>query len=233
MIFSERVRSRMFGAMYLHRPIPGIHREDDPPDFTLNIRKLGTREGYARNVYGDPTADCSWDVIEKGETPAWDLSAAYADLWDKYEHDIANMRFGPNNIGALIANFPCVLCTIPATALCARGHSFRRQSIWVAHKPTPDYQTHEMIYNGAEVEPWYRYSRIRGYEAWEFSRTPVGRFDLLLNELSQGQKPLSNNCNCWTGYDGFHQLGRYGKWEKGVLTHHAYEEAKEIANALQ
>src|SRR5436853_355407 len=73
MIFSERVRSRMFGAMYLHRPIPGIHHEDDPPDFTLDITKYGTREGYARNVYGDPTADCSWDVIEEGETPAWDL----------------------------------------------------------------------------------------------------------------------------------------------------------------
>lgn len=266
-IFAKGEKSEMFGAMYLHRAIPGMH-SPGKPDFEIDIIKTGTKEGYAYNVYGDREAPASWDSFTAGSTPAWDLHETYDRLWERYRSNIKNFELETNHIGTICHNYPHVFSSVPAPAICGMGHEFSKQDIWVIHGEG----THliegvndddMMYYNGvpydgsfsvgedsAVVDPanteghlighdWYRFSQIRRYQAWEYARKPdwawVGtnpEDDELGRKLSEGIKPLTNNCSCWLNYGNFHPIGRFGRWQKGVLTHHAYEEALGVLRAL-
>lgn len=234
-IFSHGEKSEMFGAMYLHEPIPGLTGDILAPDLHIDVIKSGTRAGYAENVYGNPNAPCSWDVIPEGDTPAWDLRAAYDKLWDRYLPAIVRTDIGRSSIPDLISTHDLVLSSIPAQPLCWSGdHRFDKQDIWVIHGPANAIiarpRANMMYYNGTTPRHggynWYRFSQINSYHAWEYS-TPQ-TLDAWQEEagrsLAVGFKPLGTNCNCWLG-SSFKRIGRFGKWEKGVLTHHAYRDA--------
>src|SRR4051812_13279456 len=255
-IFAKGEKSAMFGAMYLHRAIPGIH-EQDHPDFDIDVMKVGSKEGYAYNVYGDRDAPCSWEQFESGYTPGWDLRKTYDFLWDEMLPKIRVFELNAQHIGSICANYPLVLSTMPAPAYCVQGHTFEKQDIWVVHGEGTHLiedvnDGNIMYYNGiphdgsfrAQVDEdidsdedhqytighdWYRFSQINRYQAWEFPREPNGEWEggsspplASGRTLSEGIKPLRNNCTCFTGYKSFVRLGRFGQWRKGVLTHHAY-----------
>ncbi len=230
-IFSKKKKSKMFGAVYLHENIPGLTPKW--PEFSVQITKYGDRAGYASNVYGDPSADVSWDTFDAGVYYAWDLAAAYDKLWDRFENKIIDVAIGPDDVVSCSESGDLVFSTMPLHFLCKNSHhEFKQQPIWVRHGQTHDPQTPSlMIYNGMTADGlhglvgplWYRYSLIRGYAAYEYSRvedTPVEE-DFIL-KMSNGTKPLSNTCDC---HPEIIRLGRFGKWQKGVLTHHAYKEA--------
>lgn len=246
-IFSTKVKSVMPGAIYLHRSIPGIHPSTDP-EFRIKIVKSGIRAGYAFNVYGDPMAEVSWDRFDAGDdVPAWSLSDTYDKLWDWYSGNISPMTLTQRDIGVICNNYPLVLSTIPATAICGNPeHYFNKQEIWIQYMYDGllgGVNDGNMIYyNGCPwreeladawgelIGPdWYRYSQINKHRAWEFSHDPhvyaLQRDD---EQLHHGYKPRGTTCNCWLKYNNFYRLGRFGKWEPGVLTHHAYEDAVRI-----
>lgn len=241
-IIAKGDKSPMFGAMYLHEPIPGLTGDLMAPDFEIDVVKSGTSYGYAENVYGDPNHPCSWNDIPGGITPAWDLHKAYNTLWDRYESKILRRELdGLNLINLMMATtFDVVLCTIPAPAICRNPeHFFKQQEIWVIHGPGHALikgvnDDNIMYYNGTTPEDggfdWYRFSQINQYQAWEHSKEPF--FDDWQKEigrtLSWGKKPIDNDCDCWNSIVPFHRLGRFGKWKKGVLTHHAYRETMDI-----
>jgi len=229
-IYSQKVKSTIFGAQYLHKPIPGISPEE--PELEINVKKFGTRAGYAANVYGDPKAEVSWDKFNGGPTPGWDLKRIYDTLWEQYEEDIIDVALSSSYIAKLAANFDLTFSTIPIQMFCKRPmHTFAKIDIWVVHGPLEGKAAENvMVYNGiiADVPDWYRYSLIRGYQSWEFSlknRTE----DLYVTQglqVNHGIKPLGTNCNC---HPEIIRLGRFGKWNKHVFTHHAYDE---VRNAL-
>jgi hypothetical protein len=92
-----------------------------------------------------------------------------------------------------------------------------------------------MVYNGLPptgVPSWYRYSLIRDYQSWEFSsRHPSNYLEAQRVaeglQVSEGFKPLYTDCDC---HPEIVRLGRFGKWNKNVFTHHAY---REVTDALQ
>jgi hypothetical protein len=86
-----------------------------------------------------------------------------------------------------------------------------------------------MIYEGGLDVSWYRYSQIREYQAWEYTRQPG---EVQGYKITRGIKPISTNCDCWESYDNFHRIGRFGKWTKGVLVHHAYHETLETLRSV-
>jgi hypothetical protein len=241
-IFSKGEKSEMFGAMYLHRAIPGLHQNPLSPDFEIDIIKAGSKEGYAEKVYGDPSAPASWDHFTAGYTPAWDLHAAYDRLWERYVGNIRHVDLNVGISGIICHNYPFVFSTIPAPVLCERRHEFKKQDIWVVHGPWPheDQEADNMMYyNGIPEDEWYRFSQINRYQAWEYSHRPQWEWEDeegisgWQRHLSEGVKPLENNCTCWEKTPNFYRLGRFGKWQKGVLTHHAYEDTMEVLrNAL-
>lgn len=232
LIYSRKVKSVMFGAMYLHKPIPGITPGINSPEFMVDVIKNGTRDGYAKLVYGDPNAPCSWDVIKPGRNPAWHLGAAYNKLWDLYADDIIHCNLHPIAVADILKENDIVFSTVPAKAICNDPrHEFKGQKIWVDHRRAdPNQITYEsiMVYNGYPPDgsvtgmigyEWYRFSQICGYQAWEYTSVPAWA----RGSFSEGLKPIITDCDCWPNLI---RLGRFGKWEKGVLTHHAFEEAE-------
>jgi hypothetical protein len=220
-IYSIPARSQMSGAMYLHEPIPGL--TDDTPDFELEITKVGTREGYARKVYGAADAPVSWDLFKAGTTPAWSLSAAYDRLWKRYEAAINPYTIGPAELDSIVRANDIVFSSIPAWRLCTKGeqHFFNAADIWVKSKSVPMGDDSVMMYSGDPHDAWYRMSLIQNLLAVEY-----GHF---VTRAMKGSKPIATNCDC---RPEIRRIGRFGKWKKGVLTHHTYSEVLDAMQSL-
>lgn len=236
-VYSRKRRSHMFGAQYLHRPIPGL-----PEVLTEVSYKLqGTTAGYADKVYG-PVAAITDDMVSPalmaGTHPAWDIRAAYFAAWDMYEslvvdanvdHAFLQMEFGNPDAQSY---WGAVISTIPAPILCRRPegeHGFISQKVWAAgDAPELDrwcpitVPPGHVICNGDPERAWYRAANVFGHSTAEW---PHGHRPPLSN-LAEVEKPISTNCNCWGNIT---RMGRYGEWKKGVLTHHVYERAAALA----
>lgn len=227
-IMGIKLKSELFGAQYLHKAIPGVPARS----FPLEVLKLGSSEGYAYKVYGDRHAHVSWSNYKEGWLDAWSLHDAYNYLWDKYESSVKRAILNPMDIGPIATNFPLTLCSIPVARICGTPeHGFTSQRIYVVHHDSDPSAPSQLIYNGeGSRAEWYRFSRINGTSAWEYA-VIVSPEELRVPPLA-GYKPVSTTCTCWMSYPNFHRIGRYGKWHKGVLTHHAYQEAKDFCRAL-
>jgi hypothetical protein len=236
-ILSRKVPSTIFGAQFLHRQIPGI--TSDAPDYEINVIKTGTKEGYAYNTYGDAYAPVSWDAYEADSVVyGWNLRTAYERLWDKFRSDIFQTELDGPTIAHLMENYPIIYSTLPLRQICRRHHLFEYQDIWVQHGDANGHLIEGvndgdyMYYNGNPPEgsgwaeevygpDWYRFSQLSKYQSWEYRRKPGTEAHPDWYNVSSGVKPLSNNCDCWSE---LRRVGRFGRWEKGQLTHHAYEQ---------
>jgi len=226
-IYSRKVKSQIYAAMFLHRSLPWV--TNSIPDFLVKIVKEGTAEGYAEKVYGDPEHPVSWDKFEEGEVAAWDLRKTYDRLWNLFDHDIIEYDLTVISVKDILNEHEVVFSSIPARALCYRSHIFSCQPIWVHTMYSERLAENEsmMWYNGGDQMPWYRYSQIKGHRAWEYSYDPGpdGRYKTV-----HGKKPLGTNCTC---FPDIKRIGRFGKWEKQVLTHHCYEEVRDALLAMR
>jgi hypothetical protein len=76
-----------------------------------------------------------------------------------------------------------------------------------------------------ELTGWYRTSHIYDHDNTEWS-TPNFMSDRNRNSrgLWRVRKPIRTNCDCWPSII---RLGRFGKWQKGELTHHAFNDVME------
>jgi hypothetical protein len=229
-VFGIKQMSVIDGAQFLHEEIPHLDCGTPKP---IKIIKFGTAEGYANKVYGDVGAPCSFDLLQPGEVPAWPMQPTYQLLWDLYSELITNVRLFPADIGVLVNEYDLVISTVPRQLLCKhRGvHEFDSQHVFFAHRAM--YRSSEpayVVYNGndGEHEDWYRCSKIWGLESTEVSAARLSEADAFVRAYTKhGIKPLSTNCTC---DPDVLRIGRFGKWQKGVLVHHAFQEA---LNALQ
>lgn len=219
-IFSEPVKSFISGAQFLHEPIPGLSQPSE--SMPIQFIKQGDRPGYAQKVYDRPDAPCSWEEYPEGPHEAWALAPAYDRLWEEYGKRVNPVEFRPDGsaIEIIKKHFRPIISTIPVTALCSNpSHSFTQAAVWIrSHPVTWRTRTHEdfIEYNGDPMIPYYRASKIGGQYSWEFGHEVGGAV--------YGRKPLATTCDC---HPGIERLGRFGKWKKGVLLHHVYNEAKE------
>lgn len=225
-IFSRKVKTEFNGAIYMHRSIPGLTSEQ--PDDEIHVFKRGEARTYAQKVYGDPEHPVSWSRIEEGVQPIWYMQRAYDELWDNWEVDIRDRELGRFALGDLTYTYDLVVNTIPRNVFCMGSrHVFESQSIMIARMPqrkADEASVNVMIYNGTDVEPWYRFSDINGLPGYEFShRSAPEALTLPYGaEVVHGYKPTYTNCTCWEHPRLMH-LGRFGEWDKQVLSHHAFE----------
>lgn len=231
-VFSKLRKSELFGAQYLHEPIPGF---DPGPSQRINYALLGTIDDYRRKVYG-PTYDGS--VSPGSLAPghlAYDIRHTYDQLWAAYSSLITRAVVNPLWLSRAYGRFDVVLNTIPLPSLCdSRRHRFDGQSIWALgdapsrgqHVPRPyGIEEGDVICNGLPDPPWYRASLIFGHATIEWS---YGGANSSPDFAAVVWKPIWNNCDCWPWVT---MLGRYGRWQKGVLVHHTYQETvKCLAN---
>jgi hypothetical protein len=206
----------MSGAQYLHEPIPGITGKS----FNVNFVKLGKRDGYARNTYGNEHAPVSWDKWPAGLTPAWSLPSAYDLLWETYHNEIDDQWVTQDLIPELIAESSFVISTIPRTHLCSDpdGHGFFGQKVWIKDEAADRVRANQIVYNGLKRPTWYRSSLINGIGSTE------SRYEM--EDSKPGVKPLGTSCKC---HPELFYKGRFGSWSKNVLLHHVYNDVAAMA----
>jgi len=243
-IYSRKQKSPLYGAQYLHAAIPGL---DTGTPQTVRYRLEGTPEQYRQKVYGE-----SWDGTVSpedfmNEHSAWDLRRAYNQLWQQYSGEINDCEIGRGAINP--SNFlwqhaeraDLVISTVPRKIWAEPGDEFLSTKVWalgdtemprVAQPFRPEPFTVQC--DGRPHVEWYRCSNIYGHCTIEWPYT--GEHDELRGDgvvvaihdrpphpgASLVEKPLRHNS---TAASDFVHIGRYGKWEKGMLTSDAFFDA--------
>jgi hypothetical protein len=225
-IVSKKLKSKIPGAVFLHEPIPYLTAP--VADGVVKFIKHGTKRGYAQKVYGNEDADCSWDLFPEGERPAWSMFKLYDQLWEQFEDGINDQLLNHASIERILTmNFDFIITTIPAPFICYNEeHKFSSQAIYVLNKTADPSLRNGIVYNGDLRDSWYRTSRLFGAEATESARRFPTKLILELGaQTSSGYKPLQTNCDC---FPSIRRVGRFGRWEKGILVHHAYKHTVQI-----
>jgi len=230
-IYSRSRQSQIFGAQYLHAPIPGISGPANR--FAVTYLLLGTIADYRAKVYGPGSTAITSPEKLLGQHPAWDIRQAYQEAWDRYSRFIEDMEFkSAIGIEALRQNAPrrtLVVSSLPAPLLCLRPdiHRFESARIW-ASGDAPDLgyycpvtvNTNEVVCNGEASPRWYRASNINGWRSVEWPAGVKPPYE----HVSEISKPTWTNCDC---LPGILRVGRYGTWTKGELSHQAYTKVRE------
>jgi hypothetical protein len=223
-IISKKVQSVIYGAQYLHKPIPGLTSQASPS--TIRTHRIGVPEVYAERVYGLGTMPTSWDKV-RDEAQAWDLRETYAAAWTKFQDSIADWTIGPEEVSEFTGHFDLVISTVPLWAICLKPneHYFKtvntlvRKDIEGNHDAlsTFDLDSNWVVYNGTHAFSWYRASNIFGHKSLEARAEP----HLVTNKKWEpGFKIVGTDCDC---HPNVIRAGRMGTWQRGVLTHHAFE----------
>jgi hypothetical protein len=227
-IYSRGERSPLYGAQYLHEPIPGL--DCGSPQLIHYILK-GTVAGYRDKVYG-PGRD---EVKVSPETlnpnhQAWDIRSAYGHAWDRFKGLIRPVDLTLHSMvgtvgGDQVADL--VVWSIPLQPFCVGGHGFYAQDIW-AQGDAPELgrfcsvnvEPWTVVTNGQDSPRWYRASNVFGHRTAEWP----GGVKPPVEGVARVSKPVATNCECWTELGGAPVLrvGRFGTWSKGELSHQAY-----------
>lgn len=237
-VLSQGVKSSLYGAQYLHAPIPRVTPGDS---MVVGYQLRGEPDDYRRKVYGS-----MWngtvspeDLTEQHR--AWDIRATYDKLWESWSSAINKANIDPIAVRNML-NDPrppdLVINSIPRPALCHQGHAFGATEIWAAGDApelgiTIPYQCprNMVVCNGEDNPSWYRMSNVFGRTTVEW---PGSIPKVPVNTAARVRKPTQHNCDCWAESSILH-VGRYGEWSKGVLSHTAYHKAykrvEEMLNA--
>ena len=228
-IYARGMKSTLYGAQYLHAPIPTLDCGDrHKVQYHLN----GTSAEYRAKVYGQ---DAPLGLSVSPETlnrdhDAWDIRSAYNDAWERFSPLIQETEINLSWLRSFDATqrVDLVIWSIPLAPSClGNGHVFQAQQIW-AQGDAPDLGWHCSVHvdpwlvvaNGRAEPSWYRASNVFGYKTVEWpdgTKPPV-------KGIARVNKPIATNCNCWSKLGGSQviRVGRYGTWSKSEFSHMGY-----------
>lgn len=232
----QAAKSELFGCQYLHAYIPGVGLMKDGWE-KVNYQLSGSPDGYRAKVYGQNyTGPVSPDEYgPEEEHRAWDLRKAYNALWQDWGRQVVPVHLNAEKMQPLTADqFAWVFSTIPVPDLCKKPdlHNWPSQDIWAMGSRSTQDAHERMPYvapdfsvecNGFTAPRWYRAATVFGHSTLEWpggARPPI-------EGVAAVSKPLSTDCGCWVGRR-YHRVGRYGRWQKGVLVHTAYFDTLDI-----
>jgi len=226
-IFSKPFKSPLGGAQYSHVAIPGLHDQNEP-EVMLTYKVDGDAETYHAKVYGDQVVPfVSFDNVSDGkQVPAWNLHKMYDTLWDMLEGKVNRLDIDPLRVEQMVAGFDLVISSIHLPAVCrasvdpAVGHGFKSQTVRIYNSALDENLSDNTIwYEGTRDHSYYRMSKIFGVGSTEWGANaplpPLGDGVRTVN------KPIWTDCDCFEG-SNFLKVGRFGTWQKGILTYHAY-----------
>ncbi|WQY91177.1 oxidoreductase [Mycobacterium phage Benzema] len=229
-IYSKKRKSFLFGSQYLHEAIPGM---TDPVAAIVAYNLVGTPEGYRQKVYGAGyDGSVSPEDLEHDHY-AWNIRTTYDKLWNAYHDEIVDVvidkrwesaEFFRN--GSTDFRPDLIISTVPRKIWANPGDVFASQKVWAIGDapelgqtvPFEPKQDNTIICDGTADVGWYRLSKVFGYTTieWPHDRKPP------IPNMAEVEKPLWHNSS---GASDFIHIGRYGAWEKGVLTTDAFHQA--------
>lgn len=232
-IYSKGQKSEMYGAQYLHHPIPNL---DCGGRQTVSYILKGTVESYRRKVYGNMPVQVSPEVLDSQHS-AWNIRRAYDHAWERFNEFIIPTNIDPHWLASnLHFKQDVVVWSIPLKDQCISGHPFAVQSVW-AQGDAPglgrwcsvNVEPWTVVTNGEPNPRWYRASNVFGHRTAEWPDGAKPPF----TGVARVQKPTANYCDCWikVGVPVL-RVGRYGRWMKGELSHQAYDRTREFLEIL-
>lgn len=231
-IYSKPRKSFMNGAQYLHAPIPDASQGEP---FLISYEMSGSIKGYRDKVYGKGAAVEVSPESLVGRHLAWDIREAYDWLWDKYGPTVRDWNAdGFRAIARLEQQVEpdLTISTIPAKLLCYRDHEFRSAKVWSSDYSAIELTDNTVLCQGEPGFSWYRASRIQGHEntEWPHDAPPAGHGGSEGPKLWLVEKPTFTTCRCFPWIE---RMGRYGRWQKGVLSHEAWGETMKLIDDLE
>lgn len=217
-------RSVIHGAQYIHGEIQGLHPSLEP--FEIRYKYIGDEETYRQKIYGDAVLKygTSWGSYGPKEW-AWSMRDVYHYLYSIVESN-ATMNakeIDLESILRLVEESDYVFNTAPLNKIVPDGE-YRYETVFIVPRGIWGVSEDEIIYLGND-EYAYRTSNIQGHASTEYPvLTKVPFLWRRGGMAARVIKPL----DCVVELPGVCRLGRYGKWQKGVLVHDSYEEARNI-----
>lgn len=237
-IYSRKQKSTLYGAQYLHQAIPNL--ETSGPRLVL-YKLDGTPAMYRHKVYGN-----NWDGSVSPEDlmeehMAWDLRTAYDQLWMMYGDGIVDFEVIQDHsaitstVLKIAYGHDLIISTVPRKIWAEEGDIFESTKIWALGDTE-----HERVHihraapftvecSGMPRVAWYRVSNIFGRCTmewpyyWDYSLATDGVPPA--RGASLVEKPLRHNSK---SASDFIHLGRYGAWEKGILTSDVFYQAMRV-----
>lgn len=233
-IFSKKRKSYLFGSQYLHEPIPGISDEEAFAEVLYQTN--GSPVEYRRKVHGD-----AWDGVVSPEDfeehhLAWNIRDAYEKLWQMYgqcvdDFDIRPMAgltvFEHTSMELNLSEFDLIVSTVPRMLWQTPGDQFISSKGWALgdapeHGVFVPYRTprdNMIICDGTKDQAYSRLSRVFGYTTVEWPhhvKPPLPGVSEVVKPLRFIAGPSENPTQDWL------HVGRYGKWQKGILVTDAF-----------
>lgn len=237
-IYSKKRKSFLFGSQYLHNPIPGL---DVGPGEPVKYVTIGTPDEYRRKTHGK-----YWDGIVAPEDfqtdhTAWNIRHAYDLLWQRYSRYIMSYEmervFDTSPFYSTERDLRLDLCdlvisTVPRTIWKVQGEEFVYSEGWAAGDAPEhgmfvpyDCEDNTIICDGTPYRSWNRLSKVFGYTTVEWpnsfeQKPPIENVSKITKPLRYESHGRHNPANA----ENWLHVGRYGKWQKGVVVTDAYDE---------
>lgn len=235
-IFSRKVKSPIYGAQWIQDFIPEVTPE--APDGYIQFVMLGSEEGYAAKIFGDPNHGNGWhEHINDPMKPGWDLRRAYNGLWEAWEKYIIDKELDAEEVGRLDwESYDFIFSCVPLWNICAEykpkviiedtghwtksAHQFDKYKVQIQPSAPAETDANRIIYNGRPEDDWFRGSQIFGIDGgYEYP------MDVKVENATMVRKPQSTNCDCWPNVI---RVGRYGRWEMAGLVHDGFTQVRDV-----
>lgn len=224
-IFSTGGKSRLGGAQFMHVPIPELTGSE--PDATVRYMVHGNAHTYQHKGYGSgkqPSFVSFGNVHDGMEQKAWNLQRAYEALWMVFGDNVNETKVDRQWLLDNHEDFRLIINSVPRPIFCADpSHQFYSQQVIIDPHPPAWLEDMTVLYDGTNDHSWYRASSLWGHGGTEWG---LQRYDTVPYDVPDAvavRKPLEHSCKCSvTEPDNIIRVGRFGKWEKGVLVHDGF-----------
>lgn len=241
-IFSKKRKSQLYGSQYLHKNIPEINRfEDHVP---VKYITLGSPEEYRKKVHGKWWGGHVAPEDFQPDHLAWNIRHAYDNLWQRYARFVEDYeipseeelkRHGASahtvvNYDLCLDEYDLVISTVPRTIWKIPGEEYIFSEGWALGDAPEEGKfipyhcdDNTIICDGTPDTAWTRLSKVFGYATVEWPhhapRPPLPGVARVVKPLHY--KPNTQAANPTAEW--LH-VGRYGKFEKGVVVTDAYDD---------
>lgn len=203
------------GFVFLHDPC-GLPMKAE----TIHILEQGTAEAYAEKVYdgrltGKQVSFGKYAGVREGYQPAEALA-----MLNGLQHGMVKDRNFENwdEILELRENFERVIFTLPINRFFEGRWLSRRGSVASFKLDEGEVLKNFCVYNSNPDIPWHRAGSMFGYAFYEYPVVISGHQPIV--KVQPGGSLLPS-------VERVLFTGRFGRWNKDILSHHAYEQVLE------